>query len=140
MRRMETLGPAAYLNAGRQEDNIVGQMVVLGVIHDQYIVQQQHERYQLAHAGIPATEGTDHAGNGVQDPVEALMAVMRAERKAGARAAVTAAEAARKGHVIPWGGAEISEHWEEELFLRRTLQWSVQQESIATIALNSVHV
>jgi hypothetical protein len=56
-RRLEVMGRDAYINAGRQDDNIVAQMVVIGTITDAYVIEQQYESHLLMHAGMPETPG-----------------------------------------------------------------------------------
>jgi hypothetical protein len=60
-RRLHALGRDGYINAGRQDGNIWGHMVVMGVILDACVVEQAYESQILIHAGLPPSPGVEGA-------------------------------------------------------------------------------
>jgi hypothetical protein len=116
-RRLEVLGPTAYVNGGRQDDNIVGQMVVMGSVQDAYRVQQQYELHPLSHAGL------DIARERTSDLMLCSIQAMAATRAD-----------------MSFSRWNREDREEEAAFLRRGLQASVRQEAEAIVQIGRVQI
>jgi hypothetical protein len=110
-RRLEVMGRDAYINAGRQDDNIVAQMVIIGTITDAYVIEQQYESHVLKHASLPETPGV----KGGLMPVNTV-------------------------DLLHCELTLMEEKEAEKRFLTRGLQWAVRQEAAAEIQLNCIQL
>jgi hypothetical protein len=117
--RLETIGRDAYLNAGRRDANIVGQMVVVGSILDACDIQQQVETFHIIHSGLPGA-----ADPSVERPVVCVIQAMEEAR--------TRCQA--------YGGKRALPDVTEYEFLQRGLQAAISQEAEAIVQINRMEL